>query len=293
MKLKLEEKDVSTYRDWPISHRPQFPHGDYLGQMLDLYYKLHRKLPSRLNESYEGLPVIPGALLDPTEQANIHAKDPVNDMKQIIDRFRSGWLLSRNIIDSLAYTKRYKFNRVIVDHLNGEQVTNIEGHVNFTSINRQFRRLLYHEEGKMYLGGRSYDVSQNYVYEYNKEKDTLDISFSKVGAPEEIDRPFISLTFFKGNEDNDQVCNSVQCGSASDDILQQPMYQDALASIVEDSESETGFWVSRANHLCGEDLYRARYAFAFQGLKVATLRIVFEVRGPSKDYRAVTILSAE
>lgn len=46
---------------------------------------------------------------------------------------------------------------------------------------------------------------------------------------------------------------------------------------------------ARVEHLCGRDLYRGRFRFDSKG----ALWIAWEVRGPRKDYRMVTVYRKE
>jgi hypothetical protein len=168
-------------------------------------------------------------------------------IEEEIEQYRKGKFIGQAILQALE-NGRWTFERIINDHLT-ESTMIVKGIVTFTPIKPSLDYVLYKEEGKLRLrNGIEMDVSHYYIYHYNIEQDTLDISFSTIGTPEIIDRPFVSLKFIP---------------------------------------SEQG-WESREYHKCSCDDYHANYLFRFQGLNIHNFRIQFDVEGPEKNYRATT-----
>jgi hypothetical protein len=290
MQKELLQRDEVKQQPW----RPQFPHTDYIGHMFNLAH-VNNKIPSFLQHAIdnkrqrsdtdkidlkekEGLIVIPALFGQDTST--------LQDLQRTLKKFRNGYLIARNIFYSLSYTHSYDLEREITDHRSGS-ISIVTGTVIFRAIDRNPYRLLYQEEGKILLQGKSYDVSQAYIYEYNHEKDCIDISFSKVCDKEVIDRPFISLSF---NKMLQKEISCTSCGRTDINSTPSPgaRDEDGVLSSIADARG----WTSTANHLCGEDMYHAAYTFAFAGLRMKDIYIVFDAQGPSKDYRSVTKLTA-
>lgn len=283
-------------------HRPQFPHGDYIGQLLDLYHLQHGQLPPALQQRAASLPavLVPALLAD---GGHAGAAKQMDELAAQLSALRGGRGVAKSIFQSLAYTGDFALQRDILDH--GTSTTSkVEGKVSFRAIARNPFRLVYREEGRLTLPqgnglSRTFEVSAAYVYEYNADRDCIDIFFSKVGEPEVIDRPFISLYF--------KPPPAAQTTGAGTDAETAPLV--TCASVTACSPSAVGNtsprsddadgrllgmkgWTSAADHLCGQDLYKAGYGFGFAGLVMGEVDIVFDVRGPSKNYRSTSKLTA-
>ena len=55
-------------------------------------------------------------------------------------------------------------------------------------------------------------------------------------------------------------------------------------------KKEKGYWVATSDHLCINDLYKANFKIAFDGLAASKVTMTYRVRGPNKDYESVTHL---
>lgn len=218
--------------------RSQFPHPDYMGMMLDYAADLKR-LPSP--EFLRRHRIITPHHFSGDEAA-------VQAMEQAISLSHGeGKHVAKHVFQALE-GESWAFRRVITDR-KSKSTMSVYGKVSFTPIDAAGEYLLYKEEGKLVMAnGAEFDSSHYYVYHYNAKQDTLDIFFSKVGEPEVIDRPFISMGFFATPEG----------------------------------------WESKAYHLCGCDNYNSKYVFSFRGLSIPRFRVVFNVEGPAKDYTAET-----
>ena len=263
--------------------RPQFPHSDYMGMMLDLAKALD--LPIQLPSSY---PLVLPAFFS----SNAEIREQVSDsVTKDIEKYKKGngvakaiayaleggkWKMYRELFEKSTnrinvvegYLEMHRIRKPVpVDHLptsssSAQSCSSASGTclvgedsptipANLSSQDLLINPFLwYHETGHLVLAnGMKLDVSQSYVYRYNEETETLDVYFSKVTSPQEIDRPFLRLRF--------------EC-------------------------VEGEGWIAKAYHLCGEDHYHASYLLSFAGLNIAKMEIIFDVLGPQKNYRSTT-----
>ena len=56
-------------------------------------------------------------------------------------------------------------------------------------------------------------------------------------------------------------------------------------------QTSDGYWIATSDHLCIKDLYKANFKIKLEGVKATELIISYRVKGPSKDYEAVTVMS--
>ena len=246
--------------------------------MCDLAHQL--QLPCRLSSS---LPIVLPASFHPTHTDLVNSQ-----LQQEIIQYQQGKYIAKAISYALDGGK-WKLYREIVDKTS-QQRSIVEGDVTFqrilNTINASLSKntgscstcavdstcatnnidlensvisteenpfLWYHEQGALILtNGMKLDVSQSYIYQYNPQYDSLDIYFSKVSTPQEIDRFFLRLQF---------------------------------------QQVENEGWIAKAYHLCGEDHYHASYLVCFEGLNVKKLEITFDVLGPKKNYQSTSILT--
>lgn len=253
---KLVAQYIAGIKPWPIladvetslqtarelrAHRPkpQFPRSDYIGMLMDLSRELGILPTSAWRNEHR---VITPAYFtqDPTA---MHA------VEEDIEELRKGKYIAKSILRSLEGGK-WSFHRRLFDKKTCAESL-VTGSLTFDPISSSpaMKHVLYKEQGALILpNGNRFDVSQHYVFHYNEEMDCLDIFFSKVGNPEEIDRHFLSLQLTPTPEG----------------------------------------WMAKADHLCSADNYSAKYVFAFQGMSIASFRVEFDVNGPAKDYQSIT-----
>ncbi len=228
--------------------KPQFPHSDYEGMMLDLAMDLGLSIGQVTNANGQQV-LVPSLFVNSNCESN--GESVLCAMHQEIEDRKRGKGLGHSIIYALE-GGTWTLQRELFDKDNGTTST-VEGKVKFSLITEpdySDKHLWYHEEGTFTTArGAKFDVSQSYIYSYNRDLDRLDIYFSTVGNPTVIDRPFISLQF-------------------------QP--------------SERG-WIAKADHLCGEDNYYADFEISFKGLNIDKMKIIFDVLGPAKNYRSTTV----
>jgi hypothetical protein len=56
-------------------------------------------------------------------------------------------------------------------------------------------------------------------------------------------------------------------------------------------QTSDGYWVATSDHLCIKDLYKANFKIKLEGVKATELIISYRVKGPAKDYEAVTVMA--
>jgi len=54
---------------------------------------------------------------------------------------------------------------------------------------------------------------------------------------------------------------------------------------------QNGYWHATSDHLCINDLYKGTFEIAFDGLGASEVSMTYRVKGPNKDYEAITRLS--
>jgi hypothetical protein len=224
---------------------PQFPHSDYMGMLFRLSHEL--KLAPPAHEIDSTTIVTPHLF-----QSNPELKQPMQEsLDEVIQSYRAGSNVGKYIAYALEGSK-YTFTREIFEKDSGN-VNTVNGSIQFRRIDKKENKLWYHETGFFHTAQRkTFEVSQSYIYQFNEELQALEIFFSVVGKPTEIDRHFLTLK-----------CKPSPHG-----------------------------WVAEAKHLCGEDNYVASYCFTFQGMNIQEMKIIFDVLGPYKNYRSTTIVKS-
>jgi uncharacterized NAD(P)/FAD-binding protein YdhS len=96
-------------------------------------------------------------------------------------------------------------------------------------------------------------ASRRYVYRYSERRDELSVWFVKPDRNLEVDNLFHELLFAAPAE-----------------------------------AREEGACVARADHLCVEDMYETKYRFPMRGVALRAFSVEHTVRGPRKDYVAVS-----
>lgn len=113
---------------------------------------------------------------------------------------------------------------------------------------------LYAETGTFTLStGQTLTASRRYVYRYSEASDQLSVWFVKPEKELEVDYLFHDLTFISPVE-----------------------------------AREAGANVAKADHLCVEDMYWTEYRLPIKGIALHEFTVKHTVKGPQKDYVAVT-----
>jgi hypothetical protein len=270
--------------------KPQFPHHDYAGLLVDLAAELGQ-LPKSFNYFQENRIVTPFAFNSQWNEAMSR------DLQEVHINSSKGNNISKFIVRSLE-NRKYSFQREIFNRLDNSS-SFVNGNITFERIpslsiddktiqdmcstcavssssaseseekspkshlkeietisepdDRVF--LLYRETGMIELPnkpGKPFEVNQYYIYYYNAKRDTLELFFTKRDNIMEIDYHFLSLRFQK------------QPGSG---------------------------WIGRNEHLCIKDLYQATFLTQFNNFAIPNMSIEFEVQGPNKNYNSKTNLT--
>jgi hypothetical protein len=101
--------------------------------------------------------------------------------------------------------------------------------------------------------GASITASRRYVYRYSESKKQLSVWFVKPDRNLEVDYLFHNLAFASPEE-----------------------------------AKEEGACVAEADHLCVKDMYETKYRFPLKGIALHTFQCTHTVKGPNKDYVALT-----
>lgn len=113
---------------------------------------------------------------------------------------------------------------------------------------------LYVESGTFSLStGHTMTANRRYVYRYSEAEDTLSIWFVKPEDNHEVDYLFHNLGFLRPEE-----------------------------------ARKAGALVAKADHLCVEDMYWTEYRLPMKGIALRDFAIKHTVKGPDKDYVAMT-----
>lgn len=127
---------------------------------------------------------------------------------------------------------------------------------------------LYREEGKLVVDSSNLEIPayKSYVYRYmedgadENERERIEVYFTKTDGSEEVDNFFHTIKFIGGS---------------------------GVERKHEGERKGRGRWEATGEHLCAEDLYKAKYWFEFCGVGIERFGITFDVKGPKKDYRTV------
>jgi len=250
--------------------RPQFPHGDYVGLMDSLAMELGCFPAAKYLR--KGVVVIPQHYfpgLD-SEQIISQLDSDVLEVQNIIQlvqhdvtAFENGKQIAAKIFQELA--GNWRFERKLNSRLESAPSGIVTGLITFAEsaespeTEHVENELLYVEEGTFETEkGFLFDVSSKYTFFYNYGADSLDI-------------------YFPPGKYSGTPCSKTRGG---------------LFLCLKFNPSPHG-WVAVGEHLCGDDLYKATYCFAFDGLCLKQITIAFHVVGPTKDYDSETILKRE
>lgn len=271
---KIEKDLEASRRIRENIPREQFPFGDYVALMTDLYAELNENVKKEeiKNDVKENMEVEENNIIKEGEKkVLIPAQFQIdynitefgdNAVKTFSEKCENGFLIASIIHQNLM--GNWSFIRELTSFSKMAPSGVVKGNLSFEPMipendlfNPSNLGFLYNEQGKFYTeNGAIFDISaQKYIYEYNKEKDTLDIFFpllnetSTKNTSIEKGNPFVSLKFKKDNFG----------------------------------------WVGEDIHLCGEDTYKALFRFGFVGCVLGKFEIEFRVTGPTKDYLSKTV----
>ena len=96
--------------------------------------------------------------------------------------------------------------------------------------------------------------TKQYIYQYDEPKDKLEVYFAKRDSGSSIDTLFHQIDF----------------------------------EVPSESAPPKTPWGAKGSHWCSPDTYEVGYAFYFKGADVERWKIVYEVKGPKKDYTMET-----
>ena len=117
---------------------------------------------------------------------------------------------------------------------------------------------LYIEQGTFsFDSGGQAQASRRYVYRYDELDDVLSVWFVKPSEQLVVDYLYHNLAFQK-------------------------------LEVVDEEEGRQRM-VANADHLCVDDMYRAKYEFEMMGVRMARWKCTHTVKGPAKDYITETI----
>ena len=286
--------------------RPQDPHADYVGLALDLsrdlgicpseeWIQRHDiVLPHHFASNLHSTSTSVGgsgieARVEEVE-ADIAGYVQGKGISGVIFRSLIGkWDLTR-IIESrmetapsgvVAGTVEYKYMRT-------KNVANVnDENVDISLLN--LKECSVHEVGRFSLrSGASFDISREDIYCLNDADDTIDIYFSNKQLSK--GNIFLNLKFHSSDlTQSDSSIIMTNCIHNCKPNNQKDFEKFINENIVEKGNCIPG-WQAVGVHNCGQDVYYASYVIRFIGSNVMEIEIKYTVKGPNKDYDAVTTL---
>ena len=259
--------------------RPQFPRGDYVGFGTELANEVGVVLPPPSSESNKRLLrpqdffgphlLTPASSLQPSDSNDKNATDPQPVLKEIEDKLNlaasSGLFVAAAVFRSLhgSWTLNRTYDSRRPEYPSGVSTGTAEfiprqaSSTSSPSINSDPHDLeyLYSEQTELTTSsGSKLAGTQQYIYQYDEPKDKLEVYFAKRDSGSPLDSLFHRVDF-EGPSENAPP--------------KMP-------------------WGAKASHWCSPDTYEVRYEFYFKGADVERWKIVYEVKGPKKDYTMET-----
>jgi len=219
--------------------RPQFPHGDYVGNADDLAKEIFGATSSNTSD----------IVISTQFRTDGPDQSVLDEMNSIFEEANQGRFIAGAVFRAFHESK-WTFERT----LTGKPSDGIvHGQAQFHFSNQE--ELLYKEQGKLILSSQiPLDITQKYIYSYDKSKDLLTVYFV--------------------DENNKRT-------SLFHTIHFQPR-----------QSSQIG-WTANGEHLCNQDYYSVYYLFVFNGINLSRFEITYTVKGPMKDYVSKTIFLPE
>ena len=235
---------------------PQFPRGDYVGRMDALATKIKEYPLHHLGDAphltQQGNPVIPSMYQADPQMA----QKVLGELKENLQHCQEAGHVTPFILKGIL--GKYKFHRTLTQIVDGSAQT-VSGTIRFsleTDEGSGEDYVLYREDGTLLLpNGMAMDVFREYHYLVNLSNGALEIFFVE---NEKRAHLFLSLLFQRQNEQSAEDRNT---------------------------------WIAGGDHLCIKDMYNARFEVDLDGLSANHIQMQYNVKGPAKDYCALTILT--
>jgi hypothetical protein len=252
----LELRKAMQTRDLDV---PQYWFGDYVGYMEELASELHLQRNDGQFAEREGA-VSPARYLAPQDE-KAEADKIMTDMHKL-------WSVCRT---QGTYVPRAVFRALHGNWTIHRRITSSKGafssgvfsgtanfHPRFPTPDKSGAKFdleyLYVETGTFTAeNGAPITASRRYVYRYSESKKQLSVWFVKPDRNLEVDYLFHNLNFAPPEE-----------------------------------AREEGACVAKADHLCVKDMYETAYRFPMNGVALHRFQCTHMVKGPSKDYIALT-----
>jgi len=233
--------------------RPQFPRSDYIGRMDSLVSQI-KELPYNYLGDAPLLTKEGSVVLPAMYQPDVElARSVVDDLEaNIMSRCQSSSHVTPFLLKSIL--GKWTFQRTLTQ-LTDYSSQFVSGTIAFSADRNEETGedfVLYREDGVMELAGRPIEVFREYHYQFNPSNGALEIFFVESGKRAHL---FLSLLFQKQRDGSDKS------------------------------------WVAGAGHLCIKDLYDGRFVVDLDGLSASRVEMKYKVKGPAKDYEALTTLS--
>jgi len=238
---------------------PQYWFGDYLGYMEELARELQLQRNDGHFAEREGA-VSPARYLAPADE-KLEADKIMTDMYKVWKSCREkGAYVPRAVFRALH--GNWHLHRRIVSTKGALPSGVFSGTARFlprfptpdNSGGKFDFEYLYIETGTFTPAeGQPIPASRRYVYRYSELQDQLSVWFVKPDRNLEVDYLFHNLAFT----------------SPDDETLQ-------------------GRCVAKADHLCVDDMYATKYQFSLAGISLRAFEVTYKVKGPSKDYVAIS-----
>lgn len=252
----LELRKAMQARDLAV---PQYWFGDYLGYMEELTTELGLQRNDGQFAEREGS-VSPARYLAPDDEKS-EADKIMADMYKVWTTCRTdGTYVPRAVFRALHGI--WNVHRRITSTKGAFPSGVFSGTANFyprfptpdKSGAKFDLEYLYVETGTFTPeNGASITASRRYVYRYSEPKKALSVWFVKPDRSLEVDYLFHNLTFAPPEE-----------------------------------AKEEGASVAKADHLCVKDMYDTKYRFPLKGIALHMFQCTHTVKGPNKDYVALT-----
>ena len=252
----LELRKAMQARDLDI---PQYWFGDYLGYMEELAQELQLQRNDGHFAEREGA-VSPARYLAPADEKP-EADKIMADMHQVWTSCREkGTYVPRAVFRALHGT--WNLHRRITSTKGALPSGVFSGTARFLprfstpdkSGGKFDLEYLYIETGTFTpTGAQPITASRRYVYRYSEAKDQMSVWFVKPDRNLEVDYLFHDLSFAAPEE-----------------------------------AREEGACVAKADRLCVDDMYDTQYRFRMKGIALQGFQVTHAVKGPSKDYVAMS-----
>ncbi|KAF8321340.1 FAD/NAD(P)-binding domain-containing protein, partial [Clavulina sp. PMI_390] len=240
----------------------QFPHGDYVGLMMDLSQELSIDPPNTwpgrnvdiVTAAQFNTSDVSSKMLGDIETELVAARDGKWVSAAVFNALQGDWDIYRRLESSSStlpsgnFSGKASFTRVVADMANQD-----------TGPQYEYK---YLEQGRLTTDtGMSFDAQRRYRYRYEDEEDRIDAFFDDTSGEGHFHRIRI------------RAPNDTPPVDRGYDGTWEPWV----------NESRPG-WRGTGRHWCAPDNYTVAYWFSFKGIHLEEFRISYKVKGPKKDY---------